>query len=59
MVNKERGILARNIQNEADWSQLGMRLQISASHNNEGAYQEAPTKANAIWGKLRDKKNLK
>jgi hypothetical protein len=59
MVNKERGILMRDIENEADWSAYGMKLQLAVSHNNEKSYQKALAIARNIFEKVRDKSESK
>jgi hypothetical protein len=59
MVDKERGILMRDIENEADWSAYGMKLQMAVSHNNEKSYQRALATARNIFEKARDKSESK
>jgi hypothetical protein len=48
MVMKERGVLVRDIQNEANWTQYEMKLQVATSHNNNGPFQEGLSKSKDI-----------
>jgi hypothetical protein len=59
MMQKERVILMRDIENEADWSAFGMKLQLAVSHNNEKAFQRALSIARNIFEKVRNKDESK
>jgi uncharacterized membrane protein len=52
MVQKERGIMMRDIENEADWTAYGMKLQLAVSHNNSKAFQRALNEARNIYEKI-------
>jgi hypothetical protein len=55
MVQKERGIMMSDIENEADWTAYGMKLQKAVSHNNEKSFQRALNEARNIYEKIRNK----
>jgi hypothetical protein len=44
-VAKERSQMSRDIQNEVDWTQYGLKLHMGVTHNNKGVFQEALAKA--------------
>jgi hypothetical protein len=48
MVQRERGIMARNVENEADRTSYGMKLQLAVSHNNSKSFQRALNEARNI-----------